>query len=61
MKCLFIYFERESTHVTWKGAERERERGGKGLRERERERERISSELGAVSTEPDVGLELSEP
>ena len=32
-------------------------RGG-AEREREREREKMSSRLHAVSTEPDVGLEL---
>ena len=32
-------------------------RNGRG-REREREREKIPSRLHAVSTEPDVGLEL---
>ena len=42
-KCLFIYFE----------GRRGRKRG------RERERDRIPSRLDAVSTEPDVGLDLT--
>ena len=37
---------------------KERKRTGKG--ERERRREKISSRLHAVSTEPDVGLELTD-
>ena len=54
----FVYFERE----------RERAQGSRGEREREgenplskRERERILSRLCTVSTEPDAGLQLSEP
>ena len=37
---------------------RERARAGEGRRERERESE-AGSRLGAVSTEPDAGLELT--
>ena len=39
--------------MSGRGTERERER------EREGERERIPSRVHAVSTEPDVGLELT--
>ena len=47
VKYLFVYFERE------------RERAGKKQeRERERGRERTTNRLHAVSTEPDLGLEL---
>ena len=42
---MFIYFERDSTS-----------RGGA-----EREGERIPSRLCTISTEPDVGLELTNP
>ena len=40
--------------------EREREREQEGEGQRERERKRILSRLHAVSTEPDVGLELTD-
>ena len=36
-----------------------RERVSEGGAERERERERIPNRLSAVSTEPDVGLKLT--
>ena len=42
----------------WRGAERGV--GRETERERERERERIPSRLCTVSTEPDVGLELTD-
>ena len=38
---------------------RERERASERVGEGHRERERIPSRLGAVSTEPDVGLEAT--
>ena len=41
----FIYFERKRAHKQGRG--------------RERRRERISSRLHAVSTEPDMGLNLT--
>ena len=44
-----FYFERESASVSQGGAERERERG----------RQKIPSRLHTVSTEPKVGLELT--
>ena len=34
---------------------------GKGQRETERQADRIPSRLRAISTEPDVGLELTNP
>ena len=39
--------------------EKKRERAGEG--QRERERERIPSRFHTVSTEPNVGLELTNP
>ena len=48
--------DRESTRTCTGTGEGQREREGE--REREREGERILSRLHAVSTEPDVGLEL---
>ena len=47
----FIYSERER--------ERERESTSKWKRVRERGRERIPSRLSTVSTEPNVGLKLT--
>ena len=44
---MFNYFEREGDYQ-W----------GMGQRERERGKERIPSSLHAVSTEPNLGLEL---
>ena len=44
---MFVYFEREQ----------EQRRG----REREREREKLPSRLRAVSTEPNVGLDPTNP
>ena len=44
-------FERDRASACGRGAERDRER--------ERQRERIPSKLHAVSTEPNVGLELT--
>ena len=44
-KCLFIYFEREGEHKRW--------------REEKGERDRIPSRLRVVSTEPNVGLNLT--
>ena len=50
LKCIFIYFERE----------REREQCmHKQEKGRESGRERIASRLCTVSTEPDIGLELT--
>ena len=48
---MFIYFEREKERA--EVGQRQRER------ERERERERIPSRLHTVSTEHDVGLDLT--
>ena len=46
-KCLFILRERVREREEWDRS-----------RESERERERIPSRLHAVSTEPDMGLDL---
>ena len=51
-KCLFLR-ERESESESAREREREQEQG------RGRERERESQADSAVSTEPDVGLELT--
>ena len=50
----FIYFERERERQHEHKWRRGRER------ERERERERIPSRLQIVSTEPDLGLKLTD-
>ena len=62
-KCLFILRERESARARARAREREREREREHMqgRGRERGRERIPKRLLAVSAEPNVEFNLTNP